>query len=750
MIPELIGYADRFSVAPGEAIRFMVSADHPSYQADIVRLIHADENPASPGFKEKVIETSVSRQYVGRKQIAYSGSYVVTEHHLALNELKDFTLQMWIYPTLPKTGQVQGLLSKWQQSEHAGFCLFVGGGGYLGVWLGDGSGHVDRVHTEKPMRAHEWYFVAATYSAASREVTLYQIPLANWPLDDSAVVLRSTVQAAKLGTNPSPLLIAAAHAEKVDSARVVGRMLYNGKIDSPRIFARALSQNEIDALRQDHPVGDVVDDSVVALWDFAAHSDSAKVIDTGPHRLQGTAINMPMRAVTGHNWTSTEFDFKRAPQQYGAIYFHEDDLDDAGWEVDFEWTVPDGLRSGVYAARLRAGDDSKQEDHIPFFVRPRKGTASAPILVLAPTMTYLAYANDRLRTFSEDIEGVGEREVTRHPLDDYLAEHPEYAASIYDVHSDNSGYCYSSRRRPIITMRPRYRYWIVGGPRHFAADLYLIDWLEQKGFEYDIVTDEDLHFEGEGLLARYCTVITGSHPEYWTTPMRAGLESYLNNGGKLMYLGGNGFYWVTSVDPTRPHVIEVRRGTGGTRAWNSAPGEAYHSTTGEMGGLWRHRGKAPNQLSGIGFSSMGWDGAAGYVRQPGSLDERAAFIFAGVDADEVIGNFGLVLGGAAGDELDAVDYELGTPPHTLILASSTGHSRFILPVIENTFEISASLAAGHVPDARADMVYFETPNQGAVFATGSITWFASLSHNDYKNNVSRITENVLRRFMQER
>jgi N,N-dimethylformamidase len=747
MIPELIGYADRFSVAPGESIRFMVSADHPSYQADIVRLIHADENPASPGFKEKLVETPVSRQYPGRKQVAYSGSYIVSAHHPVLDQLNDFTLQMWIYPTRPKTGQVQGLLSKWQHPEHVGFCLFVGGNGYLGLWLGDGSGHVDRIHTDKPMRAGHWYFVAATYSAASREVALYQIPLVTWPRDDSAVVLRSTVQTQKLGTNPSPLLIAAAHAEKVSGDRVVARMLYNGKIDSPRIFSRAMSQGEIDALRQDKSAAAVAGDSVVAAWDFSAEIDSARAIDSGPHRLEGKVVNMPMRAVTGHNWSGTEFDFKRAPQQYGAIYFHDDDLDDARWEVDFEWTVPDGLRSGVYAARLRAGE---QEDHIPFYVRPRKGTANAPILFLAPTMTYLAYANDRLRTFREDIEGVGEREVVRHPLDDYLAEHPEFAASIYDVHSDNSGYCYSSRLRPIITLRPKYRYWIVGGPRHFAADLYLIDWLEQKGFEYDVVTDEDLHFEGEALLARYRVVITGSHPEYWTTPMREGLERYLNTGGRLMYLGGNGFYWVTSVDLARPHMIEVRRGTSGTRAWNSAPGEAYHSTTGEMGGLWRHRGKAPNQLVGIGFSSMGWDGAAGYVRQPGSFDERAAFIFEGIGKDEVIGNFGLVLGGAAGDELDAVDFELGTPPYTLILASSAGHSRFILPVIENTLEISASLVAGGVPDARADMVYFETPNQGAVFATGSITWFASLSHNDYKNNVSRITENVLRRFMQAR
>jgi N,N-dimethylformamidase len=139
--------------------------------------------------------------------------------------------------------------------------------------------------------------------------------------------------------------------------------------------------------------------------------------------------------------------------------------------------------------------------------------------------------------------------------------------------------------------------------------------------------------------------MSGTHPEYWTTPMMNALEAYLAGGGRLMYLGGNGFYWVTSVDPERPHMIEVRRSNAGTRAWESAPGECYHSTTGEPGGLWRYRGRAPNRIGGIGFTAQGWDGRApGYTRQPDSFDERAAFIFEGIGADEVIGDFGLVLG----------------------------------------------------------------------------------------------------------
>jgi N,N-dimethylformamidase len=34
-----------------------------------------------------------------------------------------------------------------------------------------------------------------------------------------------------------------------------------------------------------------------------------------------------------------------------------------------------------------------------------------------------------------------------------------------------------------------------------------------------------------------------------------------------------------------------------------------------------------------------------------------------------------------------------------------------------------------------------------VFSTGSIAWCESLSHNGYDNNVSRITANVLRHFL---
>src|SRR5258708_16539567 len=76
MPPELIGYANRFSVRPGEDIRFMVSTDLPDYDAAIVRLIHGDENPAGPGLKEQLVQTAVNRQYTRRNQIPARGPFV--------------------------------------------------------------------------------------------------------------------------------------------------------------------------------------------------------------------------------------------------------------------------------------------------------------------------------------------------------------------------------------------------------------------------------------------------------------------------------------------------------------------------------------------------------------------------------------------------------------------------------------------------------------------------------------------------
>jgi N,N-dimethylformamidase len=224
-------------------------------------------------------------------------------------------------------------------------------------------------------------------------------------------------------------------------------------------------------------------------------------------------------------------------------------------------------------------------------------------------------------------------------------------------------------------------------------------------------------------------------------------KAYLDRGGRLMVFGGNGFYWRIAYHAELPGVIEVRRSGPAIRTWETDPGEAFQSFDGQRGGLWRAIGRAPQSIAGVGFVAEGFDLGTYYVRRKDSFDPRAAFIFAGVGADELIGNFGLQGGGAAGVEIDRADHRLGTPSHALILASSEGHSESMRLVNEEISIMIPNVTAPGNAKISADMVFFETPNGGAVFNTGSIAWAGSLSHNGYANNVATITGNVLRRFL---
>ena len=84
-----------------------------------------------------------------------------------------------------------------------------------------------------------------------------------------------------------------------------------------------------------------------------------------------------------------------------------------------------------------------------------------------------------------------------------------------------------------------------------------------------------------------------------------------------------------------------------------------------------------------------------------------------------------------------------------VLATATGFSDVYQHVIEEVLTSNALEGGTHSPLVKGDMVYFEGANGGAVFSVGSIAWCGSLSHNNYDNNVSKITDNVLKRFSAE-
>ena len=484
------------------------------------------------------------------------------------------------------------------------------------------------------------------------------------------------------------------------------------------------------------------DGPIRAFWDFSVGIETTGIVDKGPAGLHGRLKNLPTRAVTGSLWDGTEMAFKHAPRHYAAIHFHEDDLYDCQWQTDLEIEIPEGMESGVYGVKLTQGSN---EDIIPFYVLPPRGARNASICYLASTFTYMAYANHSRGNLDETMEQRIADWGTPRGADTYRG----LGFSTYNFHPDGTGQCYSSRLRPMMTMRPGFLTFAIhegSGLRHFPADGHLVEWFNQKKIDIDVITDEDLHREGHSLIEGYDAVVTGTHPEYHTAQTLDALTRYSRMGGNFCYLGGNGFYWRIAVSDAVPGVMEVRRAEGGIRAWATEAGEGYQALDGQYGGLWRRNGRAPQQVGAVGFSGQGLFEGSYYRRTAASHDPDVAWIFDGVD-EELLGNYGFSGGGAAGFELDRADAALGTPEGTVVLARSEDHGPSFMCVPEEVLSHFATVTGEPPKDlVRAEIVYATLPGGGHIFTTGAITFCGSLPWNGFDNGVSTMLENVVRRF----
>jgi len=735
---KILGYSNTWGIAPGETLEVKVSTYGPKrYRADLIRVICGDDDPSHDIYREEEIEAPFSGEYPGRLQPTAAGSYAVVPNAPELDSLESFTVQAWIWPTTPHKGE-QGLITRWQEDPALGFALLIDEAGALAMRVGDGRGKQVEISTGVALAMRRWVLVSGSYDALKGELNVCQEPINVDHENHKAANATSPVDLdARVESNLA--LLFAALPVTLSTGKPGSKCHFNGKIDRPRLTAGVLSSAERSAIAGNR-LPHEGNTQVIGAWDFSRDIGGGALTDVGPNGLHGNTVNLPSRGCKGYNWSGTEQNWQHAPQEYGAIHFHDDDLYDAGWDTDFEYVVPHDLPSGVYAVRLKTDDD---ESYVTFFVRPPRGTTTSKLAFLASTVTYMAYTNYHWSFHERFCEVTESGWTTLDKGDVFLQEHNEVGLSTYDTHSDGSGVRYASRLRPVLNMAPKTSLW------SFNADTHILGWLENQGIEYDVITDEDLHEEGVALLDGYQAIVTGTHPEYYTTPMWDGLRAYLAGEGRLVYLGGNGFIWRCALSSEKPGVLELRRPEDGIRYREEEPGEYYLEFTGEYGGLWRRLGMAPQALVGVGTVAVGFDASGYYKRKEASFDPRASFIFEGVGDDEVIGDFGLLGDGASGSEIDATDSTLGTPSHTLVVASSAGHSQNTYLVPDETGFHHSAMDGLQNPNIRADMTFFETPGGGAVFSVGSIAWSGSLSHSKYDNNVSRISENVIRRFLKD-
>jgi N,N-dimethylformamidase len=739
MLP-LAGYAERLSARPGESLRFHVAnATGARVTASVVRVRCADPNPAIGGVSTEPVAIEVTTLVEPGPQVVPSGSYAVVGQEGMFNQISDCTLSVRIRPTLalPRRQVILSCLD----DRGRGISLELTPALTLRGAVGTAAG-LCTIDTAQAVSLHAWTAVTLTVDSAKARLSLSMTPITD----------RAESQTVTLSLPAAPVLDAGSRRLSFASASDIAPVdTFNGRLEHPVLMSQALAYADdgTDLAR-------AAIDACIGNWDFAREMHTRRIVDTGPAGNHGELVNTPTRAVVGSNWTGEEHCFRHAPEQYGAIHFHDDDLDDCCWPATHAITLPDGIKSDAYALILRAGDI---EENIPFFVVPPKGRANAKIAVLVSTYTYTVYGNHARPEWMIDpkwratyIEQA--KAWKAYPYNP--GEHRDYGLSTYNYHTDGSGIGLVSWRRPMLNLRVGYLTYpypdIRGsGLRHYPADSHLLMWLAHQGYEVDLITDVELNSEGKALLEPYKVVVTGSHPEYHTPRMLDALQTYRDSGGRLVYLGGNGFYWKIALDPAREDIIEIRRGEGGIRAWAAEPGEYYNQFDAQYGGLWRRNARPPQKLVGVGFTAQGnFVGSHYRIKPSARSNPKVSWILDGVTA-ETVGGEGFSGHGAAGFELDRVDKRLGSPENAIVIAASENHppeAPWMLVPEEQLTHITTIPGETHKALIRADMTWFDCPGGGEVFSVGSITFCGSLPVNHFDNDISRILDNVLKRFSQ--
>ena len=731
----LAAYADRLSARPGDRVEYKVSATRSGrpVRATLWRSICADADPSGPGLIERPAERwfePLAFEAVHRP--FRPGSHAVAPVGPTLDGERMIALEATVFPTLP--GGREG-------------CVLAAGGARLSI-APDGRPAATlgtaRALGRTALAARRWVRLRASFDIVSGTARVEVLPTGDGVEGDAgggpgagegegdrggAPAARASPE---LALPPSAAVDRTAVGIAARLADGVATDHFDGRIESPAILAGARE----GAL------------SLRARWDFALGIPTMVATDVGPGAHHARLVNAPVRAVRGSCWDGTEMCWRHAPAHYAAIHFHHDAIVDFGWDTDFAFELPDDIPSGVYVMRLAAeahGGAPPTEDAVPLFVCPPAGRRTNDLCVLVPTFTYTVYGNHARPDWEPSWREVA---AARGAWPVNPAEHRDYGLSTYNDHADGSGICHASHRRPLFNLRPGYRTFGEqpgSAVRHFQADSHLFAWLDAKGIGVDVLTDRELHDSAGACLEGYRAVATTTHPEYHTATMLDGLARYRDTGGRLLYLGGNGFYWRVALHGTEPDLIEIRRAEDGIRAWAAEPGEYWQAFDGAYGGLWRRNGRPPQALVGVGFSAQGSFEGSRYRRR--TTDPAFDWVFEGIEGD-TFGDHGLCGGGAAGFELDRADAALGTPEQAVTLASSEGHGPGFVLVPEEVLTHLTTLPGEPAESLlRADMLWMDVPGGGAVFSVGSITFCGSLPTNGFDNDVSTLLGNVLGRML---
>ena len=722
-LPGLHAYAQK-SIAAGEEIEFRVSSQVP-YRLQVVQL---GEDPENRDTDPVLTSFDVDAP---RSQAIHPGSYVHVENCLpAERRIPRLTIEGWFRPF--SLSGWQGLITQHDFPERCGIGIFLNGDRIAFMTGGGGAHDPASLHQTGPgvVKAQRWQHIVATWDGEKKRIYVDAKLVGEFPF---AGVVRPGPTAIRLGAYGSDGLAASFYNGDLAMCAI-----YRGALDEESIRERFATRG---LLAPDTP-------SVLASWTFAEERGT-HVADSGPDGRDGKIINRGTWMIGGPSFDASEvgrhdsdYDPTEDDDRGHGLRLASDELYNARWDVSHRFEIPADAKSGVYAGRFDFQIGGKpQRYHTSFIVRRPEPRPKAPVLVLVSSNTWLAYNSNPFPVN----HGPGLIQMGTGGLANSHPAAPRY--SCYSDHHNGQPTYKIGMKVPWPAAGPNKTYINRSYSHLLRGERFLHLWLDRHGYRYDVITDHDLDRNPE-ILQGYKVVCINGHSEYWSSRAYDGLDRYLKSGGTAVVTSGNTMFWRVSFDESG-EVMECRKfgkGIGG-RA-RAKVGELYHSHDFERGSLMRFCGYPAWQL--VGLTCIGWGGGN---FKPYQVDLPDHFLFnhphpTGLGKDET---FGFVSGdnGSVGHEYDvrlstllratrapAVEGLAEPEGITTLARSHDGRN-----ILDFNAESHRPRAGGE--QTIAEIIYWERPQGGRVFHTGSIATAWGAYHDE---RLSKLLQNVLHHF----
>jgi hypothetical protein len=261
-------------------------------------------------------------------------------------------------------------------------------------------------------------------------------------------------------------------------------------------------------------------------------------------------------------------------------------------------------------------------------------------------------------------------------------------ALTYTQHT--GGATFADRARMVSFDRPYDRDWASGAADFVGNEFPLVFHAEQLGLDVSYWTDVDLHQSAE-LLANHRALFSLGHDEYWSSPMRTGVQSAIREGLNVAFLGANASYRQIRLQPSAlgPDRVVV--------CYKSAAEDPMMGTNDTL-------------------VTVNWDQAP--VSNPESQMTGSTYQDIGADADMVIVDpASWVL---AGTELKAGQH--------LPNAIQGEFDRFVPgPASPANTDIVAHSLIANRRDNYSDVTWYTVPGGGGVLDTGNAHWVSLIT-----------------------